>query len=190
MLRNIMSCLLVIVLLFSFASTTSCSWLTETGNPGDIVGSPGDVEETGDEEDPALESPAPGGLTYENETFGVRIRYEDIWTVDGQSTDSVIFVDGGDEKTSVAFEFIRLAEEPSTLLTYLEGKYPTRTFTTYDTDVLSGYKYDYTAAGSSGGDHEEYYFLNNTVFIEADAEIFTGMIDDVDVLLNGVGFYE
>jgi len=128
--------------------------------------------------------------TYENDAFGVTIKYPEGWTyTEASDGASLIFESEGPEVTTAVVSFERLSPKPASLFEYLSDTYPERTFTNYSTMTLVGYTYDDPTAGANGGDLREYFFLNGDLLVHVTAEIFLSGRVDLGSLLNGISFY-
>ena len=188
MIKRLFLVLLVVLTVFTFACQGK---VTETGNPYDPpqgVGG-GDGDQGGGDGDPPPAGSAPDheGYTYTNDTFGVSIGFPSTWyytTSDGV-VNSVRFADYVAPYSIADFTFISYSAGVN-LLNYLNEKYPTKTFTNFNTDSLSGYMYDNPVAGESGGDLKEYYFVNGTTLVQIVAEIFSEDAESFGELLNGI----
>lgn len=158
------------------AMLVSCGSVTETGNPcstGDCV--------TGEPVG------AQGGL-YTNAAYGVSVAYPSGWSVQEVSSDVADFVDARAPATQVRMTFARPLPVPDSLQAYLTEAYPGRTFTAYQAGSNDGYLYDDPAAGGSGGDVREHFFLGGNVLVQAVAEVFTAGEADLADLLAGISF--
>ncbi|MBI2082312.1 MAG: hypothetical protein HYT76_01970 [Deltaproteobacteria bacterium] len=163
--------------LISFVILGGCFGGTETGNPQ----TPGVPKE----EEP----------NYTNDDFGVSARYDSGWSVtetpaagspdsttagdapiaapaegiDTSDSPSTEFTDG---TTIVTIYYVTLNSVPDSLLNYLESKFPSRVFQEFSNSQISGFKYDNPEAGDTGGDRQEYYFLNEKTLLYVITDLF------------------
>lgn len=179
-MKRMITYFVALLIIVAALATMSCSRVTETGNP---------VQ-------PAVEDPAADGQTYENDTFGVEIAYPSGWIAsqpvstpeeEDATGDRVCFQESP-SSTYVCVYMSLVVPEPSSLLSYLQQTYPSRTFNSYSTGRLSGYWYDDPAVGSDGGDMREYYFMSGTVLVRVRAEVFPAGETELRSLLNGISF--
>ena len=95
-----------------------------------------------------------------------------------------IFTDG---QSSVTLYYVTVL--PSTdLLSYLQAIFPTRTFSPYSNGIMSGYFYDDTAVGMTGGDLKEYYFLQNTTLIYVVTDLYPTGASRYQTILNSLRY--
>ncbi len=181
---------IILVALFHLAA--SCQG-TETGNPGNAQA--------------GNESPE----TYTNDTFGVEAEYVSGWGVtenepsgggeavedipsgepapameggiDTSGSPSTEFTDG---TSTVILFYVTLDSQPSSLLGYLTAIFPSRSFELFVNDFITGYRYDNPEAGTTGGDRQEYYFLNGTTLLY----VVTDLFDENDGASNFETFIE
>lgn len=196
-----MKALLLVALMFGIAgSGISCrsSCGTETGNPQ------------------CPTSNAPEDITsYSNDDFGVTGRYDSTWTseespatsggetasdgaadapasapasgIDTSSSPSTEFTDG---TTTVTLFYVTLDEEPSSLLAYLRETFPGRSFEVFENEFVSGFTYDNPEAGTTGGDRQEYYFLDKTLLLYVVTDLFEASngIANFETLIDSLQF--
>lgn len=181
--------LLILIALLNLGA--SCQG-TETGNPGtpQAGGEDGEDGEVQENE------------TYTNGDFGVIAEYDQGWNftentpsgsveespaadqpegvepmvpmveeeIDTSEAPSTEFTDGA---SIVTLFFVTLDSEPVTLIGYLQQVFSSRVFESFaNAQGLSGYFYDNPEAGATGGDRQEYYFLNGTLLLYVAAEVF------------------
>lgn len=166
---------MLVPLLAVLVGAAACGSVTETGNPC----STGDCVTSG---------PAGEGRIYTSATYGVSVAYPSGWSVQEVSSDVADFVDARAPATQVRLTFVRLSPAPDSLQAYLAEAYPGRTFTAYQAGSNDGYLYDDPAAGGSGGDVREHFFLGGDVLVQAVAEVFTAGEADLADLLAGISF--
>ncbi len=160
---------------------------TETGNP-----SCGSTQNSTDDRDDSEASSEEDYQSYTNTTYGISADYAGGWAatdeeapevstgeasgepmntdapdmasgINTTNSDSTTFTDG---TSTVIFYYVTLSSEPESLLVYLGDVFPTRIFEVFANSAgLSGYSYDSSSAGTSGGDLQEYYFLNGQVLL-------------------------
>lgn len=189
--------LLVTLLLMA----TGCGQGTETGNPG--TGGP--------------EKPQPNN--YSNDDFDVSLEYDNDWSFeeeeaagetqapvsdgDGEDADvgepmiesgidtsdapSTEFTDG---TTTVTLYFVTLSEEPESLEAFLSATFPSRTFESFSNSNISGLTYDNSEAGATGGDRQEYYFLDGTTLLYIVTDLFEANdgFDKFDTIIDSIRF--
>lgn len=186
---------------------------TETGNP-----SCGSAQSGTDDRDDSETSSEEDSLPYINTTYGVAADYASSWSATdeeapetstgeedggepmvGEAPDmasginttgsaSTTFTDG---TSTVVFYYVTLGSEPESLLVYLGDVFPTRTFEVFvNTAGLSGYAYDSSSVGSSGGDLQEYYFLHGSVLLYIVTDLYEANdgLANFDLLMDSLTF--
>ena len=176
-MRKIFLTLFVLITTLMPFVITSCSGVTETGNP-----CPGG-------QCPASAPNMEGRSVYENNVYGVSVEVPEGWTFD-ESADSasVDFENSELQVTTAHMIFERLDPKPVSLPEYLGDAYADRTFSNYSTMTLTGYSYDDPAMGPNSGDLKEYFFLHDDLLIHVEAEIFESGRVELGSLLNGIAF--
>jgi hypothetical protein len=166
MARALMRSLFILLVLTQLGA--SCQG-TETGNPG-----------------------AP--KVYMNEEFGVEAQFNPGWNFvedevpasdgvptegdpaaapgEGIDTSGAPFTEFTDGITTVTLFFVTLAEEPASLEDYLTSVFPSRTFEVFSNGQISGFRYDNPEPGETGGDRQEYYFLQGTTLLFVVTDLF------------------
>ncbi|HPW46150.1 MAG TPA: hypothetical protein PKU96_07295 [bacterium] len=185
--KNISKALLLVGLLLVMSLSFSCSWLTETGNPGEIVDP---VDHINDPEGPSPEPGYQSGLeNYFNQEFGVKIAYDDeVWSLSERTASTAKFLSEADLKTSVVFSFSKV--EVDSLLSHLQAQYPDRVFVAYDAKHVSGFKCNRSGDVDSEFQLVDYYFMSGNVLISAEAMLLPERSSDVAGLIDGVVFAE
>jgi hypothetical protein len=184
----------LMLIAFALSATTfSCAWVTETGNPTQAGEGPSFAPDDADRG------------TYENDALGVTINFPGTWTfveefdeaaADGGGLNDVIdqevvefMSEEHEDGTTTATIFFEILDpRPVSLFSYLFGRFPGRTFEPFATTTLSGFIYDDPAVGPNGGELEEYYFLDVDLFIRIEAEIFPSSRAEFNSLLEGISF--
>lgn|GEM_PF-2052954 len=185
--KNISKALLLVGLLSVMFLSFSCSWLTETGNPGEIAEPADRIIEPGD----LLPGPGyQGGLeNYLNQEFRVKIEYDDkAWSLSEPAVSIVKFLSKADLKTSVIFSFSSV--EGDSLLSHLQARYPDRSFASYDAKHVSGFNCNRSGDVDSEFQLVDYYFMSGNVLISAEAMLLPERSNDVAGLIDGVMFAE
>lgn len=187
MYKNISKVLFLVAFVLIMSFSVSCNWLTETGNPGEIVDP---VDHIGDPEGPSTEPGYQSGLeNYFNREFGIKIAYDDeVWSLSERTVSTAKFLSEADLKTSVIFSFSRV--EVDSLLSHLQAQYPDRVFVAYDAKHVSGFRCVIPGDADSEFQLLNYYFMSGNVLISAEAMLLPERSSDVAGLIDGVVFAE
>ena len=107
--------------------------------------------------------------------------------IDISTSPSTEFTDG---KTTVTFYYVQLTSVPTSLQSYLNQVYPSRTFESFSNTNLTGFKYDNPEMGDTGGDRQEYYFLQGKIVLYLVTDLFTANngTTNFDLLIQSLSF--
>lgn len=111
--------------------------------------------------------------------------------IDTSRSANTVFTDG---TSTVTVYYVTLSSQPTSLLNYLQTLFPTRNFEVYSGMNLSGFFYDNPQFGVTGGDLQEYYFLQGTklLYVVTDivADLFSvnNKVQQSRVIINNLRF--
>ena len=150
-----------------------------------------------------------GNPAFTNSAEGISTHYPSSWTysdreappqpqaypTDGPPADvqpripigdspSTYFTDG---QSSVTIYYVTLPAGTD-LLAYLQTIFSSRTFTNYSNGSISGYFYNNTEAGATGGDLMEYYFLQGTKMIYVVTDLFPASISSYITIVESLRY--
>lgn len=174
--------LMMISLLLGVIPLAACN-ITESGNPWPVP-QPDTSPLYGTESDEAA---------YVDTTYGVRILNPTGWSYQVPNTNlgSIVrFYDNRDPQTNV---FVYITEFPDVYVSlgaYLNAHFPDTSMLPYDTGTLDGFYYDEDSLGPYGGDLQYYFFAEQDILIEVEAEIFPAGAPEFEEFLTGISFPE
>ncbi len=100
---------------------------------------------------------------------------------------STVFTDG---TSTMTVYYVTLSSQPTSLLNYLQSIFPTRIFVAYTGINLSGFFYDNPETGMTGGDLQEYYFLQGTklLYVVTDLFLANNGVQQSRTIINNLRF--
>lgn len=195
---------LLLILFALLPLVLACGQGTETGNPGqDAPQQPQPNNYANEDFDVALEYDSDWSFD-EQEAPPAEAQTPTGDTEDGEPTDQPApSVEGGintssapsteftDGTTTVTFFFVTLSEEPESLISYLGGVFPSRSFVFFSNPFTFGFSYDNPEAGENGGDRQEYYFLDGITLLYIVTDLFdiNDGFENFETIIDSIRFF-